>query len=219
MVQVRNGIIHAKSLLAQAGKAHDGAARVIAQGFHMNNVQLVDGGGAVGNMGELARTLVSLSGPQAVHGIIPKALVEIGKGYKDIDCQRGTTKDPIPNRQGKAAERVVSDSIEESDYGLATIVPDRHIRKRLMAQLVHEGGPGSGFVVLLGIHKAGAVLLNINGYWGGILQCVPASVEVGSVSQENAGILTPVSRVEDILKILRKYRISNDRLELDWGQE
>jgi uncharacterized protein (TIGR00730 family) len=188
-------------------------------------------------MGELARTLVSLSGPQAVHGIIPKALVEVEEGYKDIDRQRGTTKDSSPNRQGKAAERVVSHSIEASDYGLVTIVPDMHTRKRLMAQKVLEGGPGSGFVALaggfgtmeelmemttwnqLGIHKAGVVLLNINGYWDGILQWVRACVEEGLVSQENAGILTQATRVEDVLKMLREYRISNDRLKLDWGQE
>lgn len=35
----------------------------------------VYGGGTVGLMGELARTLVSLAGPDAVHGIIPEALV------------------------------------------------------------------------------------------------------------------------------------------------
>ncbi|PKX89945.1 LOG family protein [Aspergillus novofumigatus IBT 16806] len=209
--------------LADKSGHHLEAARVLAHEFHKNNVQLVYGGGTVGIMGELARTLVSLSGPQAVHGIIPKALVEVEEGYKDIDRQRGTTKDSSPNRLGKAAERVVSHSIEESDYGLVTIVPDMHTRKRLMAQRVLEGGPGSGFVALaggsLGIHKAGVVLLNINGYWDGILQWVRASVAEGLVSPENAGILTQATKVEDVLKMLREYRISNDRLKLDWGQE
>ncbi|GFF40809.1 LOG family protein YJL055W [Aspergillus udagawae] len=223
--------------LADKSGHHLEAARLLAHEFHKNNVQLVYGGGTVGIMGELARTLVSLSGPQAVYGIIPKALVEVEEGYKDIDRQRGTTKDASLNKQGKAAERVVSDSIKESDYGLVTIVPDMHTRKRLMAQKVLEGGPGSGFVALaggfgtmeelmemttwnqLGIHKAGVVLLNINGYWDGILQWVQASVEEGLVSQENAGILTQATRVEDVLKMLREYRISNDRLKLDWGQE
>ncbi|KAK5675217.1 hypothetical protein LTS12_029573, partial [Elasticomyces elasticus] len=56
-------------------------ARALAYEFHKHNIQLVYGGGTVGLMGEIARTLVSLSGPESVHGIIPKALVRIEPGY------------------------------------------------------------------------------------------------------------------------------------------
>ncbi|OAA68776.1 lysine decarboxylase-like protein [Niveomyces insectorum RCEF 264] len=50
-------------------------ARELARVMAENNIGLVYGGGTVGLMGELARTLVSLAGPDAVHGIIPEALV------------------------------------------------------------------------------------------------------------------------------------------------
>jgi predicted Rossmann-fold nucleotide-binding protein len=40
-------------------------------------MHLVYGGGTVGMMGELAKTLVSLSGPETVHGIIPKTLKKV----------------------------------------------------------------------------------------------------------------------------------------------
>ena len=45
------------------------AARELARVMHENNISLVYGGGTVGLMGEVARTLVSLSGPDSVHGV------------------------------------------------------------------------------------------------------------------------------------------------------
>src|SRR4051812_14203066 len=52
------------------------AARSLAQTMAAQNIHLVYGGGTVGLMGEVARTLVSLSGPESVHGIIPAPLVK-----------------------------------------------------------------------------------------------------------------------------------------------
>ncbi|KFX95775.1 hypothetical protein V490_03676, partial [Pseudogymnoascus sp. VKM F-3557] len=62
---------------ASPGKspAHLAAARALATYFHENGISLVYGGGTTGLMGELARTLVSLSGPSAVEGIIPAPLM------------------------------------------------------------------------------------------------------------------------------------------------
>jgi len=134
--------------------AYLAAARSLAHAMHDNNVHLVYGGGTVGIMGELARTLVSLSGSSAVHGIIPTALVSL-------------------ERQGRAPD--------ESIYGRTTIVPDMHTRKRMMAQEVVDGGPGGGFVALpggfgtmeelmeavtwnqLGIHDRGICIFNVEG--------------------------------------------------------
>ncbi|OAX80442.1 hypothetical protein ACJ72_05223 [Emergomyces africanus] len=96
-------------------------------------------------MGELARTLVSLSGPKAVHGIIPSALVKVEDGYR--------TSLTATNAQagGKAPERVVivnesqeGGQLGGSEYGLTTLVPDMHTRKRTMVQKVMEGAPGVG---------------------------------------------------------------------------
>jgi uncharacterized protein (TIGR00730 family) len=134
--------------------AYFAAARSLAQIMHEQNIHLVYGGGTVGLMGELARSLVSLSGPSAVHGIIPAALVSM-------------------ERQGKAPD--------ESVYGRTTVVADMHTRKRMMAQEVVNGGPGGGFVALpggygtleelmeavtwnqLGIHDRGICIFNVDG--------------------------------------------------------
>ena len=119
-------------------------------------------------MGELARTLVSLSGPSAVHGIIPAALMR----YEQSD----------PN--APSAEP----SIDEAIYGRTTVVKDMHTRKAMMAAEVGKGGPGSGFVALsggfgtleelmeiatwnqLGIHGRGVCVFNVEGYWDGLLK-------------------------------------------------
>ncbi|KAE8362524.1 hypothetical protein BDV27DRAFT_131354 [Aspergillus caelatus] len=221
---------------ATAGKdpVHLEAARALAYEFHKHNVQLVYGGGTSGLMGEIAKTLVSLSGPKAVHGIIPRALVKISA--------KNSKEAPTAAAGGKAAERVVSealdgDEIPESEYGITTIVPDMHTRKRLMATKVMEGGPGSGFVTLaggfgtieevmemttwnqLGIHRVGVVLLNINGYWDGLLAWMRNAVEEGFISGENGSILAEALDVKEVWPKLLEYRCSEGQLKLNWGQE
>lgn len=214
---------------------HLEAARGLAHEFHKNNVRLVYGGGTTGLMGEIARTLVSLSGPQSVHGVIPRALVQVSAKHEG----------PEVNGGAKAAERVVSsdtndlggEGIPESEYGITTIVPDMHTRKRLMATKVMEGGPGSGFVSLaggfgtieevmemttwnqLGIHHVGIVLLNVNGYWDGLLAWLRHAVGKGFISVENGRILAEARDVADVLPILARYQGSSDRMLLNWGQE
>ncbi|OJJ43799.1 hypothetical protein ASPZODRAFT_871458 [Penicilliopsis zonata CBS 506.65] len=227
--------------------AHMETARALAREFHKNNIHLVYGGGTSGLMGEVARTLVSLSGPQAVHGVIPRALVRIEKGY---DHAKERQDPSLPQKEtgaatgaGKAAERVLPDPmdsssmLEESMYGTTTIVPDMHTRKRLMAAKVLEGGPGSGFVTLaggfgtieevmemttwnqLGIHKAGIVLLNVNGYWDGVLAWVQNAVKEGYISKENAGIIAEAKDVSEVVPTLQGYTVSNGRMKLNWGEE
>ena len=85
-------------------------------------------------MGEVARTLVSLSGPEAVHGVIPKALIK------------------YEQQNGKAAgsEDNEGSNAQSTEYGKVTVVPNMHTRKQMMAKEVIEGGPGSGFVALSG---------------------------------------------------------------------
>ncbi|KAJ5764763.1 hypothetical protein N7520_004322 [Penicillium odoratum] len=216
---------------------HLEVARALAYEFHDKGVQLVYGGGTTGLMGEIAKTLVSLSGPKAVHGIIPRALVEVA-------ARNGAGEGGFASATagGKAAERVVSETlvgneIPESKFGITTIVPDMHTRKRLMATKVLEGGPGSGFVSLaggygtieevmemttwnqLGIHRVGIVLLNINGYWDGLLAWVRAAVQQGFINGGNGAILTEAHDVKDVLVKLAEYKCSSDRYQLKWGEE
>ncbi|KAL6237494.1 hypothetical protein BDW75DRAFT_78629 [Aspergillus navahoensis] len=222
---------------ATSGKdaAHLEAARALAYEFHKNNVQLVYGGGTTGLMGEIAKTLVALSGPKSVHGVIPRALVQVSAKRDGAEWSGGA----------KAAERVLAagtpiderDCIPEGEYGVTTIVPDMHTRKRLMATKVMEGGPGSGFVSLaggfgtieelmemttwnqLGIHHVGVVLLNVNGYWDGVVAWLRHAVSQGFISAENGRILAETSDPTEVLPMLMRYQSSSDRMLLNWGDE
>ena len=157
------------------------AARALAKVMANNHIKLVYGGGTVGLMGEVARTLVTLSGPESVHGIIPAPLVKYERGP---DSDSATSSLP-----------------EYTVYGKTTVVKDMHTRKQMMAQEVLAGAEGSGFVALsggygtleelmevvtwnqLGIHNRGVVVLNVEGYWDGLLEWVRGSVEAGFVGE------------------------------------
>ncbi|MCJ1395721.1 hypothetical protein MMC18_008607 [Xylographa bjoerkii] len=194
--------------------AHLAAARALAHIFHANGISLVYGGGSVGIMGEIARTLVSLSGPSSVHGIIPEALIE-------FEQQGRETGKPTP--------------IDASLYGRTTIVKDMHGRKHMMAKCVIEGGPGSGFVALsggygtleelmevvtwnqLGIHGRGIVVFNVDGFYDGLLMWVRAAVGGGFVSEANKGIMVEAKTAEEVVKALRDYKVSEGRFKLNWA--
>lgn len=204
---------------ASPGKspAHLEAARELAQVMHENNISLVYGGGTVGLMGEVARALVSLSGPSSVHGIIPAPLVKYERGP---DSNEATDNVPDPNK-----------------YGKTTVVKDMHTRKRMMAEEVLGGGPGSGFVALsggygtleelmevvtwnqLGIHDRGVVVLNIEGYWDGLLTWVNGAVGAGFVGEGSKGIIQEAKNGKEVVLALRDYKNASGRFKLEWGTE
>ncbi|KAI9711887.1 MAG: hypothetical protein M1812_007041 [Candelaria pacifica] len=193
--------------------AHAEAARALAYVLHTNNISLVYGGGTVGLMGELARTLVSLSGPNSVHGIIPGALQE---------------------HEQKASENT---TLENQLYGRTTVVKDLATRKELFRQEVVKGGKGGGFIALSGgfgtmeelmefttwnqhgIHEMGVVAFNVEGYYDGLIQWVKTAVSAGFIKPSNAGILKEALTAEDCVAQLRDYQNSEDKVNLQWDQK
>ncbi|KAI3323239.1 hypothetical protein HD806DRAFT_105512 [Xylariaceae sp. AK1471] len=206
-----------------AGKnpKHLEAARALGKAMAEKDIALVYGGGTVGLMGEVAKTMVSIKGPSAVHGIIPEALVKWER-----DDTYASKKDA--NGYHVPEERV---------YGRTTVVKDMHTRKRMMAQEVLEGGPGSGFIALsggfgtmeelletatwnqLGIHDKGVCVLNIEGFYDGLLEWIRKSVDEQFVKPSNADIMVTASDAEGAIEALRNYKISDARYGLDWSQE
>lgn len=89
------------------GRTFLSAAESLATVFAAQQWHLVYGGGTVGLMGAVSSTLIRLSGPRSVHGIVPAALVE------------------------KEQEGLVP---AESMFGRTTVVKDMHTRKALMAR-------------------------------------------------------------------------------------
>lgn len=171
-------------------------------------------------MGEVAKTVCAANGPGAVHGIIPAALAK----YERDDTYQSVSSNNlyIP---------------EESKYGRTTVVDDMHTRKRLFAEEVMAGGPGSGFIVLpggygtmeelfevvtwnqLGIHQLGVCLLNIEGYWDGIIQWVEKGAQEGFVRAANKDILVSANDAEGAIAALKNYKVSAGTFNLDWSVE
>lgn len=175
-------------------------------------------------MGEIAKTLVSISGPDSVHGIIPEALVKYERDptYTSTVVHNGNKNLAIP---------------EESIFGKTTIVPDMHTRKKMMAQEVTAGGPGSGFIALpggfgtmeelleictwnqLGIQSKGICALNVNGFYDGLIEWIQKSIDEGFIRPGNAGILVSAATAEEAIKKLQDYQIPESTLKLQWGNE
>jgi len=171
-------------------------------------------------MGEVAKSLCAINGPESVHGIIPEALVKYER-----DGTYGTVNEN---------NHIVP---EESVYGRTTVVKDMHTRKKLMAEEVFAGGPGSGFIGLsggfgtmeeifetttwnqLGIHNRGIVLLNIEGYWDGIVQWMDRAAEQGFVKPANKNILVNADTPEGAIQALRNYKVSDAIYQLQWGSQ
>lgn len=199
------------------------AARSLAHVLHAYKITLIYGGGTVGLMGEIARTLVSLSGIDSVHGIIPEALIAF-----EQEGRPGTSSDTDPKTKP---------SIDKKIYGRTTVVPDMHTRKQLMARKVLEGGPGSGFVALsggygtleelmeiitwnqLGIHGRGIVVFNVEGYYDGLIQWVKSAVTAGFIAPGNAGILVEALDAEEVVRQLKEYKCAEGRFNLNWNQK
>ncbi|KAH6893197.1 hypothetical protein B0T10DRAFT_481712 [Thelonectria olida] len=205
---------------AGASPAHIEAARELGRVMAANNIDLVYGGGTVGLMGEVAKTIVAINGPKSVHGIIPEALVKY---------ERDGTYQTVNSNNQVVPDREV--------YGVTTVVEDMHTRKKLMAEEVFSGGPGSGFIGLsggfgtveeifetttwnqLGIHSQGIVLLNIEGYWDGIIQWMDRAAEEGFVKPANKDILVTSNTPEGAIKALREYKVSDSIYQLQWGKQ
>lgn len=202
---------------------HLAAARALAHALHESNMKLVYGGGTVGLMGEVARTLVSLSGPDAVHGIIPSALIKLEQNYDD-------------NATSTAEANGPRNVINETIYGRTTVVKDMHTRKSMMAQEVINGGPGGGFVALsggygtmeelmevttwnqLGIHNRGVIVFNVDGYYDGLIQWVKTAVTSGFIAPNNAGILVEALSAEEVITCLKEYQVAEGRFKLKWEE-
>ncbi|KAK3216914.1 hypothetical protein GRF29_1g1339347 [Pseudopithomyces chartarum] len=210
---------------AGTSPAHMEAARDLAHTLHKANIKLVYGGGTVGLMGEVARTLVSLSGPDSVHGIIPAPLIK----HEQSNRPTASASDSPSDDSSDASHK-----IDPLIYGRTTVVKDMHTRKQLMAREVIAGGPGGGFIALsggygtmeelmevttwnqLGIHSMPVVVFNVEGYWNGLLDWVRNAVRSGFVGKNNEGILVEAKSADEVIKGLREYVCAEGRFGLSW---
>ena len=148
-----------------------------------NSINLVYGGGDVGLMGILSSTVMENGG--YVTGIIPELLHAM-----------------VPHR--KISELIV--------------VRDMHERKSLMyrmsdAFLCMPGGIGSldelmeSFTWLqLGYHNKPVCVLNVNGYYSGLLAQFGFMVAEGFLRKEHLSSLLVSENIEGLLELLKTFR-------------
>ena len=156
-------------------------------------------------MGQMASTLVSLSGKDSVHGVIPSTLFSM--------------------------EQSLATGQSMDLYGHMTIVPDMHTRKRLMAQeadafIALPGGYGTAeelFEVItwnqLGIHERPIVLVNVDGFYDGLVMWVDKATEEGFVTESCRGIMTVAVDVDEVEGLIKNYEVPEGRYDLTWGSE
>lgn len=153
-------------------------ARVLARALVERNLSLVYGGGKVGLMGVIADEVLRFGGE--VTGVIPTALVEREVGHTGLTRQ--------------------------------FIVKDMHERKAMMAQLADgfiamPGGLGTLeelFEVLtwaqLGIHSKPIGLLNVDGYYDGLVSFVRHATEQELVRPQHAALMMVENNAEALLQ-------------------
>ena len=71
----------------------------------------------------------------------------------------------------------------------------------------------------LGIHSRAIVLLNVEGYWDGLITWVKTAVSAGFVSPNNGGILVEALDAEECIQQLQDYKVSKDRFALQWDEK
>lgn len=233
---------------------HIAAATALATEMHRRGMHLVYGGGTYGIMGQVASTLVKLSGPESVHGIIPRALIryeqaespeemkklrEAGNNNNDDDNDRdsGHGTPESPKQASTSANPRAGTAEYTAKFGLITEVSDMHTRKRMMADKVIAGGPGSGFVALsggygtfeelmevttwnqLGIHSRGVAVYNVEGYWDGLKAWIDGAVGHGFVPDGCRNIIVFGDDAVSVVDHLENYQNATSRLQLNWDTE
>jgi uncharacterized protein (TIGR00730 family) len=157
------------------------AARALAQVLVAHNIGLVYGGGNVGLMGTIADEVLRIGGEAT--GVIPRALVEREVGHT------GLTR--------------------------MFVVKDMHERKAMMADLsdgfiAMPGGMGTLeelFEMLtwsqLGIHAKPVGVLNVGGFYDGLVGFVGHLQGEGFVRAEHAGLMMVESTPEALVRRLQ----------------
>jgi uncharacterized protein (TIGR00730 family) len=160
------------------------AAQALARALVSRGCEVVYGGGRVGMMGVLADAALAAGG--RVIGIIPKALLE-----KEI-AHAGLTE--------------------------LRVVASMHERKAMMAELSDgfialPGGLGTleeFFEVLtwaqLGLHPKPCGLLNVSGYYDGLLKFLDLTVEERFVKSQHRALVITSTSPADLLECLAAYR-------------
>jgi uncharacterized protein (TIGR00730 family) len=156
------------------------AARATAAAMVERKVQLVYGGGRLGLMGLIADTMLELGGE--VYGVIPQALVDIEVAHPSVTELH--IVETMHERKAKMTE--LADGFLALPGGIGTL------------DEVFEAWSWNA----LGYHKKPFCLLNVQGFWDGLIAFIDHATANGFLSQQRRGQLLIASTPGEALELL-----------------
>ena len=156
------------------------ATRATAQAMVKNGVDLVYGGGRLGLMGLVADSMLELGGK--VYGVIPDALVNLEVAHTGI-----TELIHVPNMHERKAKMTdLADAFIALPGGIGTF------------DELFEAWSWNA----LGYHAKPFCLLNVAGFWDGMIQFIDHATASGFLSQSRRKQLLVASTPEEALNLL-----------------
>ena len=155
-------------------------ARDTARAMVEHQVDLVYGGGRLGLMGILADRMLELGG--RVYGVIPQALVDIEVAHPAL-----TELHIVPNMHERKAKMTdLADAFLGLPGGIGTL------------DELFEAWSWNA----LGYHKKPFCLLNVDGFWDGLIEFIQHAHESGFLSQRRRKQMLVATTSDEALKLL-----------------
>lgn len=160
--------------------AFSDAARATAEAMASNGVDLVYGGGRLGLMGLMADSVLELGG--RVYGVIPHALVDLEVAHLGL-----TELERVANmHERKARMTDLADAFLALPGGIGTL------------DELFEAWSWN----VLGYHKQPLCLLNVAGFWDGLIEFIDHATASGFLSTERRQQLLVAHTPGEALKLL-----------------
>ncbi|HEY4070776.1 MAG TPA: TIGR00730 family Rossman fold protein [Sphingomicrobium sp.] len=156
------------------------AARATAAAMVGRKVQLVYGGGCLGLMGLIADTMLELGGE--VYGVIPQALVDIEVAHPNVTELH--IVETMHERKAKMTD--LADGFLALPGGIGTL------------DELFEAWSWNA----LGYHKKPFCLLNVEGFWDGLIEFIDHASDKGFLSAHRRRQLLVATSPEQALELL-----------------
>ncbi len=160
--------------------AFSDAVRATAEAMVGNGVDLVYGGGRLGLMGLIADSVLALGG--RVYGVIPQALVDIEVAHPGL-----TELHTVANMHERKAKMTdLADAFLALPGGIGT-----------MDELFEAWSWN-----VLGYHAKPFCLLNVDGFWDGLIAFIDHAHESGFLSKQRREQLLVADNPDQAIKLL-----------------
>ena len=179
MNHVRRLAVYCGSAPGSKGVFAD-AARATAEAMVRRNVDLVYGGGRLGLMGLIADRVLDLGGH--VYGAIPTALVDLEVAHEGLTELHRV--DTMHERKAKMTD--LADAFLALPGGIGTL------------DELFEAWSWNA----LGYHAKPFCLLNVEGFWDGLIEFIDHATQSGFLSQQRRSQLLVAQTPDEALELL-----------------